>query len=813
MDGLLERLVNPVNHLTTLVGEGGAGKTRLALAVAQKLLGSFKHGVWFVPLADLAPASDARQTQSDMATYTALALGLALSENSDPTTQLLNYLRDKEMLLVLDNFEHLLASAGLVQDLLRVAPNLALLVTSRQSLNFRSETAQRLSGLPVPEQALDPQAYTNSAVQLFVERANRNPEGFTLTPDNLPAVLHICRLVQGLPLGIELAAAWIHRMTPGYIATTLQDNLRLLQTVQPDVPERHRSLWAVLEGSWALLTADEQRALATLAVFRGGCSAEAAQAIAGVELDTLANLIDKSLLRRVATSGRYDVHELLRQFAEEKLATLEASVLPARPNVAERHSAYYLNWVGQLGPALFGARPQAAIAQLRQDLRNLQQAWVMAVVHHQLGLMLTSLEALTHFSRLAGLNREAVAMLEAGIRPLQHRQAGDSPAQALALLGRLLAEQAPFLARQGSPDQAMILAHQALTLAETGQDVSLQVRALIALGDVLSANRDAHPVCFVMERALALARSISDRRLEAYCLARLPYQFTRTTTYQEQALELAHALDEYWLASYISVHLGGAAIYLGDYSRAARYWNEARRYATEIGNWPKVSAMENNLGDAYRHMGAYDRAQEFYTRALDRSRELGDHYMEAHVLEGMSRLYLHTRELDRAWEAVQTALQFTRTMAIANCQAYLLNTLGWLQALRRAWAEARSDYAEAIQLAESLDRRDLMTESYAGLAQACLEEGDLPGALGKVEQALALLATTEVEAYLDLMEIYLTCYRVLWAAHDPRARPQLDQAYQILEERARLIDDPALRQAFLEHVPVHRELVEALRSS
>ena len=316
-------LENPICRLLTLVGLGGIGKTRLALQAATDQLGEFAHGVYWVPLA-LESSADL------VVSAIAAAIQLTFDGQANPKDQLLRYLHRKEMLLVLDDFEHLLhpstaLSVGqgggeLLADILRHAPGVTLLVTSRERLNLQGEWMFEVQGLrfPLDETPDGRVAQGYSAFELFEQCVRRAHPGFLLSEREAPCVMRLCQLVEGMPLAIELAAGWMRVTTCEEITQQIEGGLTFLATSLRDVPERHRSMQAVFDHSWSLLSEDEQRVFSRLSIFRGDFSREAAEQIGGASLPILASLVDKSLLRK-STTGRYDMYEFLRQYASEKL--------------------------------------------------------------------------------------------------------------------------------------------------------------------------------------------------------------------------------------------------------------------------------------------------------------------------------------------------------------------------------------------------------------------------------------------------------------------------------------------------------------
>lgn len=394
----LSRLADPVCRLVTLLGVGGVGKTRLALEVAHTLMPTtnpnspFTHGVVFVPLASLT-AHDAHDDGLAMAV--AGALGVILSGHESPALQVRHYLQDKALLLVLDNMEQLGIGVGFIATLLRDAPALKVLAASRSRLGLRGEWIVSLDGLPFPDDDdgnADSPTGEYAALDLFAQAARASAPNFTLTPESTPAAARICRLVAGLPLGIELAASWVNVLSCDEIADEIERSLDFLTSSTLDLPERQWSLRAVFASSWELLDPNEQQALRRLASLRGSFTREAAAAVAGATLSTLASLLNKSLVRRADVSGRYALLEPLRQYAAEQLESHDES-----DPVARRHTIYYLTLLAERKAALRGSQQQAALDELGAELTHIRDAWRWAVTHAYADMPEQAIDSLFHF--------------------------------------------------------------------------------------------------------------------------------------------------------------------------------------------------------------------------------------------------------------------------------------------------------------------------------------------------------------------------------------------------------------------------------
>lgn len=434
--------------LVTLVAEGGAGKTRLALAAARRLLNlvasawpAFPDGIWFVGLAALKLTD--LNIRAAMAIAIGKAMGFTFLGARPVEQQLLTLLQHRRCLLILDNFEQLLMSdpavvgrdqpnaVDFVVELLERASLLQLLVTSRIPLDLNSEFVVRLKGLPVPMVDFPGDAISYPSVRLFVERAGRVTEQFQFDQQS-GGISEICRFVAGLPLGIELAAAWSGTLTPIEIVHGLQANLDFLATHRRDVPVRQRSMRAVFDYSWGLLSATVQHVLAQIACFNGGFSAEAAAIVVSSTLHgenvrqhelttTLKTLMDQMLLQQDET-GRYMLHVLLHDYANEKLVAL-SPVYEAIDQVAQKHSRYYLDLVGQAYAK--GWYTRAAMAPIQVDLSNVQQAWRWAVSHSDLAGLNMGWLGLWRFYANSALFQEGKEAFRLAVAALQDTVSSD----------------------------------------------------------------------------------------------------------------------------------------------------------------------------------------------------------------------------------------------------------------------------------------------------------------------------------------------------------------------------------------------------
>ncbi len=415
-----QRLADPGCCLLTLVGLGGIGKTRLAVEVARHIIQAQApaDGVHYI---DLQPV----HSGSLLVTAMTNALGIIVSGSESPRSQLLNYLDGQECLLLLDNFEQLLDGADLLADILKIAPDVKLLVTSRAALNMQEEWVWHVGGLQVPDDHTGTGIESYSAVQLFAQCARRVQKDFTLVGQEA-SVTHICQLVDGMPLALELAAAWTKVLSCAEIAREIQSGLDVLTTNRRNTPERHRSMQAVFDHSWRLLTEAERSVFPRLSVFRGGFRREAAEQVAGASLAVLVGLVDKSFLR-VGASGRYAIQELTRQYGEECLATTAG----AKEETQNLHCTYFARFLHQHQDTLRGRQQAAALDEIGAELDNLRVSWEWAAAHRMRDAIHQSMHSLYVFCHIRAQAPEGQRLFDLAVSRFEHE---DSATLAYLLL-------------------------------------------------------------------------------------------------------------------------------------------------------------------------------------------------------------------------------------------------------------------------------------------------------------------------------------------------------------------------------------------
>ncbi|MFL7807792.1 MAG: BTAD domain-containing putative transcriptional regulator, partial [Anaerolineae bacterium] len=475
----LERLLahSAEARLVTVVGPGGMGKTRLVLEAAARQLDRYPDGVWFVSLASV-------QSAGAIVPTVAQVLGVSFFGMDPPGQQLLRYLRGKRMLLVLDNLEHLLGGVDLLMEILRTAPEVQLLVTSRVRLNMREEQAFTLGGMDYPQlpagAPVTDDVRRHGSVVLFVRSAQRARSAFKLGQAELPHVVRICQLAQGMPLAILLAAAWVPALTPAEIAAEMERSLDFLAADWRDEPERHHSMRAVFDATWGMLTEKERRVFARLSVFRGGFTREAAQAVTGADLRALISLVNKSLLQR-GRGGRYEVHELLRQYAAGKLE----EVPEEKKETLDLYADYYVEFLARKEMELWRGDRQEAWS----EIDNIRAAWHWAMACRRVSDIHRPLHSLFRLYHGSGLFQEGEDICSEAVQALRSQGKETLDEDQAAALGLALLLQVHFAGYCDHADRREELVREGLSiLGKLG--VRREVALAYTLGDAVYSLAD-----------------------------------------------------------------------------------------------------------------------------------------------------------------------------------------------------------------------------------------------------------------------------------------------------------------------------------
>jgi predicted ATPase len=715
---LARLLADPDVRLLTILGAGGMGKTRLALEAAAAELNNFEDGVCFVALAPL-------KSPEAIVPTVAKALGFRFYEGGEPRQQLLDYLRQKAKLILMDNYEHLLDGVRLVGDLLKSAPRVKILSTSRARLKVQGEHLFHLTGMNYPEPLPQAEAETPegaldySAVKLLLQSARRVNPGFELIADDLKYVARICRLVGGMPLGILLAASWLEMLTPGEIADEIEANLDFLETDLCDVPERQRSMRAAFDHSWNLLTERQRSVMQALSVFRGGFTRVAAQEATGASLRELRALVHKSLLGR-GPAGRYGIHELLRQYAQERLELTPA----LGRTVRDRHSVYYAAALKQWGKDLKGSHQQTALAEMDLEIQNARTAWDWAVEQEAIENLQLALEGLCLFYDWRLRHQEGEAACRAAAERLVATESDDR----WQILVPILAWQVALCSTLGRREATARHLRQSLARLERSKlDGPIgqwaRAHALWALADV-AADSDREQSRRLWAQSLELFQALGDQWWTARVLSSLGWAAWQLGAYDEaqrlhaESLAIRQALDDQRGIGKSVQLLSYVPMYRGNAEEAEHLVRESLAIHRESGNPSDIAEALLDLGCTVSLRGKYPEAHSLHEQAVAIYDELGSRRKLAWSNVWLCLVKVHLGRYEGAHALARTAFEVAQECGDQEISGFSLYVLGNVALAGKAYTEAGERLRESVITFQQIGQQHELAMAQASLGYA-----------------------------------------------------------------------------------------------
>lgn len=671
MDGICRQLTASNCRLLTITGLGGMGKTRLALACADALVDHFINGVSYISLVNTTPDT----LLYDMAT----ALAIPLADGRDLKIAIFDYLKGQERLLVLDNAEHLVAATGLWGDLLKTAPDVKLLVTSRERLNLSGEWVHDLHGLDVvvPEHQA-PSDDFDGALGLFVQAARRFHPKFELKTHEVAAATDICRLVDGMPLGIELAAAWIRTLDVLTIAAHIEQGMDFLSSRYRDVPARQQSLRAVFESSWQQLSPIEKSVFQKSAVFQGGFTLLAAEEVTGATAVSLLSLVDKSLVQRNA-EGRYDLHEVTRQFAYEQL-----QISGEYAHTRDAHTTFFLRQVEDLFDELQDERQAKAVNWMKAELPNLRAMWAYACEERRW-------QDFREAAHVVYSLYERIGRYEEGISLINQLLAALGPGKDQPLI-RAFAynRRGGMLWRLGRLQDALASFQSALPFTDggTSQAMEEQANALHMIGTMQIVLGDYHQSVEPLTSALKIWQTLNNPLREVRVLQ----------------------------------NLAAAEWGLGDLENARHHYRICYDRFIQLDNLSGAAMIIDNLGGLELNSGNLDLALELRQQAVRLIQPLNNHARELSTRSNLADTHYLRGELQPAWDIFQDILPSVRHLGVANpLLVVILRDMGVILLDRGDRESAHVYIQEALTVAQATGSTALILSALTGFAAFFIE--------------------------------------------------------------------------------------------
>ena len=660
------RLTADPCRLLTLLGPGGTGKTRLALRAAAALADNFEDGAYLV---QLAPVVDPRSFPMALAA----ALDVDVKGATPPLQQVAGVLGERQVLLVLDQFEHIADAAVSLSEVLSACPGVRCLITSRERLRLEGEWLLPIDGLEVPDEGLcEPRAASSyPAMELLVDRARQVDPHFSVTPETVGLAVELCRAVDGLPLGIELAAGSLRNLSLKETVDVLRTAPGGLATDAIDVPLHHHSLRATFDHSWRHLGSQERTALARVSVFVGDFDNAAATSVTGATLPILASLVDKSLLR-LSPDGRYDVHPVIRELAWERLEA-DASDLE---RTKKQHTAYYLHLLGAWKGRVHSAEQVNMLEQIGSEYANLRLAWLEALGRAWVAECTNGIDPLVFFHGIQGRFLQGAELFSQSVAELE-RAPGQNDRGRDVLTARVLADQAWFESGMANFDEAVSLARKSLRLIEPFDEPSVEVRGRQVLGSVAARRGDYDSARVHLRAGLDAAKGVADA----------------------------------WAIGLLAGQLGLLELRVGDLERAASHFSLALEVNEEMGNKAGVVNDLDYLGRLALQRGDTEAAIERFDRALALAEESRFHLRLAYLRLQMGVVLHLAGALAEATEHARAALTAADEHQQRAIKAEALLLLGRLTAeSERAEerAEAAAHMFGALEEAKGLGEDPLL---------------------------------------------------------------------------------------------------------
>lgn len=723
------------SRLLTIIGSGGAGKTRLAMQTGADMIDDFANGVF---IAELAPVLDpSLAVQSVMN-----ALEVKEEHGKAPAETLLEHLKDKELLLILDNCEHLIDEcANLSELLLSKCLKVKLIATSREALNCSGERIFLIPALSVPDSAVKftPEHLTQyEAVRLFIERAISVNPGFRINNENAPALAEICRRLDGIPLAIELAAVRINVLPVEKICAKLDDRFKLLTGGKRTALPRQQTLKAMIDWSYDLLSEHEKLIWSRLSVFNGGWTLESAEKVCSDEkiesyeiLDLLCSLTDKSIINYSAEKDRYFMLESLKQYGEEKLKEAGRT-----GEIISKHLDYYMELSEEAEPKLKSSESKIWLEILESDHDNFQTAIIRSVYDNEWEKVSRLAGALGRFWKIRGHQSTGRKLLDSVL--------GNEKEISKPVLRKILSWSGILSHDQGEYETSLNYHNRSLIISKELNDKTGIAGTLNSLGAIESdmGNNEKAQEYYCESLALRketgdkfdIARSLNNLGSAAYELG----DFEKAQKFYNESLEIKRSIgDQYSVAETLS-NLGNIAYAQGKYEQPQNFQEECLALNREVGNKNGMADSLNNLGKTKYTLGKYEQAREYYEESLTIQNEIGDKSGISHSLNDLGNLFIQLEKFEQAGKYFEESLKLFRSIGEKLGIAISLNNLGKLALIKGEYADAGEFIKESLVISREIGDKWGIALTINGLGNLAYYEGNYDLARKYFHESLAL---------------------------------------------------------------------------
>jgi len=659
---IVECLQAKDRRLVTVMGPGGVGKTRLAIQIGQDQLYSFQNGVFWIPLENI-------ETPSALPDIIANAVGMELPAKGDARSHVLNFLRHRDILLIFDNYEHLLPATEFVAEILNRAPGVSILITSRESLHLQMEWVFELTGLPL--QAEDKEELP-AAVLLLEQRAQRlEPQFYISTDEGYKDALHLCKILDGLPLGIELASGMLKKYTCAEIAEQISENIGTLASSFRDIPSRHRSLWVVFEHSWDLLSKEEKQAFAALGVFPSRFTAAAAYEICTTVSGLLDDLCRKSLVRQL---GRdlYSLHPLLQQYARKK----QGSIGISEEEINKKFQKYYGDLALKGEQGMKSERVQQALDDFSNEWVNLISSWNMALAGRDIKTLDMLLSPFFWFFEIKGKIYEGETLFQVALSAMETLK--EDQVKSRNFYYRLLVYYGWLSFRRGRTDQAAQYLAQAVEQGFDTLIVSEQIFSITHLGSIYYETGQKTKAHELHESAMRLCAENQAYWEEALTcnhygsMLSMDGDLDQAEKILKQGVGIAEVNQFTWIIASILSNLAVLVYFRQDYQAAIDLFLRSNEKSSQYGDLHRSpSVNHNNLAECYALMGQLDKASEHLEAALYHFEECGNVVFLPYVYNTLATIHLQANKYTEARQALDDGIK----SAVENQMQAVLNNL------------------------------------------------------------------------------------------------------------------------------------------